>query len=192
MSSHLAESPVLIETEDVVLLDEQRRPVGTMAKSEVHTTQTPLHLAFSVYVTDDQGRLLVTRRALSKRTWPGVWTNSCCGHPQPEESFDDAVARRVESELGMGVSGVSMVLPDFAYRAVAADGIVENEFCPVFVARAVGQVRPDPAEVAEFTWADWSDYRQAAACAPWTLSPWTVLQVAELGQGADDLRDLLT
>ncbi len=164
----------------VVLLDEDRRPVGTMAKEVVHTATTPLHLAFSCYVFDEQDRLLVTRRALSKRTWPGVWTNSCCGHPGPGEDVADAVRRRLADELGMEVERPQLVLPDFAYTATAADGLVENEVCPVYVARALGQPQADPDEVAEWRWVPWDSYVGLAAAAPWAVSPWSALQVGEL------------
>jgi isopentenyl-diphosphate Delta-isomerase len=85
--------------EMVVLLDERLTACGHMPKSLVHSERTPLHLAFSCYVFDDRGRVLVTRRALSKQAWPGVWTNSFCGHPAPGEEFDESVARRGQQEL---------------------------------------------------------------------------------------------
>ncbi|WP_135805134.1 NUDIX domain-containing protein, partial [Salmonella enterica] len=77
--------------ENVTLLAEDGTAVGILPKSEVQTTDTPRHLAFSCYVQDREGRLLVTRRALGKRTWPGVWTNSFCGQPQPGEDMIEAV-----------------------------------------------------------------------------------------------------
>ena len=114
----------------VVLLDNACRTIGTAPKSEVHHDSTPLHLAFSCYLFDEAGHVLLTRRALDKRTFPGVWTNSFCGHPSPDESVDGAVARRAREELGVDVADLICVLPDFRYRAVDAEGILENEFCP--------------------------------------------------------------
>jgi isopentenyl-diphosphate delta-isomerase len=168
----------------VVLLDEAGRPAGTMPKGQVHGPDTPLHLAFSVYLFDRGGRFLATRRALAKRTWPGVWTNSCCGHPAPGEDPAAAARRRVGEELGLHPGRLDPVLPSFAYRAVAADGIVENELCPVYFAHLDGDPEPpptpDPREVAEWRWVPWEAFRAVAATAPWALSPWSVEQVAAL------------
>ncbi|WP_150237992.1 isopentenyl-diphosphate Delta-isomerase [Nocardiopsis quinghaiensis] len=166
--------------EFVVLLDEEYRRVGVADKATVHTEDTPLHLAFSCYVLAADGRVLITRRALGKTTWPGVWTNSCCGHPSPDEDLGEAVRRRVAQELGMDVTEVRPALPDFRYRAVSAEGIVENEFCPVFWARAAGDPVPDPAEVAEHTWVEWSDLVAVAERTPALLSPWAVEQIPRL------------
>ena len=128
--------------ETVVLVADDGTPVGTAPKAAVHSTETPLHLAFSCHVFDDRGRVLVTRRALAKKTWPGVWTNAFCGHPAPEEPMEDALVRRAERELGLTLTDVRVSLPDFRYRAVDASGVVENEICPVFTARAVGEPSP--------------------------------------------------
>ncbi|MEN3357283.1 MAG: isopentenyl-diphosphate Delta-isomerase [Mycobacteriales bacterium] len=164
----------------VVLLDDQRRPIGTAPRATVHNHATPLHLAFSCYAFDRAGRLLVTRRALGKKTWPGVWTNSCCGHPRPGEEVADAAARRLAEELGMLPRTLDLVLPTFAYRAEMADGTVENEVCPVLRATVDGDPEPDPAEVADWRWVNWSDYVQVARVTPWLISPWSALQVPEL------------
>jgi isopentenyl-diphosphate delta-isomerase len=173
-----------VAEELVVLLDGDHRPAGTMPKAEVHGPDTPLHLAFSVYLFDAGGRLLVTRRALSTRTWPGVWTNSCCGHPAPRETPAAAARRRLGQELGLRPARLEPVLADFAYRAVDPSGVAEHEVCPVFVAHLDGDPEPapapDPAEVAEWRWVPWEEFRTVAATAPWALSPWAVEQVHRL------------
>ena len=166
--------------DEVVLLDDDRRPVGSTSRLTVHTTETPLHLAFSCWVVAPGRRVLMTRRAVTKRTWPGVWSNSCCGHPRPGEALGGAVVRRVREELGLAIDEPVLALPDFAYRAVDASGVVENEVCPVYVATADGEVRPDRSEVAEWRWVAWDDVVTTTRSAPWALSPWSVLQAAEL------------
>lgn len=164
----------------VVLLADDGTPVGTAPKAGVHTLDTPLHAAFSCFGFDAAGRLLLTRRSLDKRTWGGVWTGTCCGHPGPGEDHAEAVVRRVQAELGMTARSVEPALPQFRYRAVAADGVVENEICPVFLARLDGDPAPDPAEVAEWQWVQVADLVTAVAATPFVFSPWLVLQVEQL------------
>lgn len=167
--------------EQVVLLSEQGEPIGVADKQAVHTTDTALHLAFSCHVTNAEGLVLVTRRALSKLTWPGVWTNSFCGHPAPGETMEAAIARRASAELGIEVTGIEVVLPDFRYRAVDASGIVENEVCPVYRATTTDAVHPNPDEVAEFEWVTPQSLHAAATAAPYAFSPWLGWQLEQLG-----------
>lgn len=167
--------------EAVVLLDEDGRHIGTAAKGTVHHSDTPLHLGFSCYLFDAEGRVLLSRRALGKLTWPGVWSNSFCGHPGPGEQVEDAVRRRALQELGVMIDSMVCALPDFRYRAVAVDGTVENEICPVFVARCDGEVSPDPDEVVEWMWVSWQQLRLAVAL-PWSISPWAIEQIPLLDQ----------
>jgi isopentenyl-diphosphate delta-isomerase len=166
--------------EQVVLVSDAGEPIGTANKASVHTADTPLHLAFSCHVYGPDGRVLVTRRALGKLTWPGVWTNSFCGHPAPGESMDDAIVRRAQRELGIGVGGMRVVLPDFRYRAVDASGIVENEVCPVYRAETTDAVAANPDEVAEWEWVEPAALRAAVEAAPWAFSPWLGWQLEQL------------
>ncbi len=163
----------------VVLLDDEGTPIGTTPKATVHTTDTALHLAFSCHVYNSEGKVLVTRRALAKSTWPGVWTNSFCGHPAPDESPLDAIRRRAEFELGILLDHLELVLPDFRYRAVDASGIVENEICPVYRATTTDVVTPNPAEVAEFAWVDPTALRSAVSNTGFAFSPWLVWQLEQ-------------
>jgi isopentenyl-diphosphate delta-isomerase len=174
--------------EQVVLLSEDGLPIGTADKATVHTTDTALHLAFSCHVYDTQGRILVTRRSLDKIAWPGVWTNSFCGHPAPGESMADAVARRAQRELGITLETVTMVLPDFRYRATDASGIVEYEICPVFTATTLDEVAGSPDEVAEWNWVDPDALNTAVTSTPWAFSPWLTLQLPLLTEATASAR----
>ena len=163
----------------VVLLDEDGRAVGTADKAGVHHAETPLHLAFSVHLFDEDGRVLVTRRALTKQTFPGVWTNSCCGHPGPGEDLADAVRRRVRQELGTEVVDLRLVLPAFRYRA-EQDGVVENEMCPVFVGSTRGAVEPDASEVDSVSWEPWPEFRSGVLDGTRQVAGWCREQVEQL------------
>lgn len=170
--------------EHVVLLDHRGRAAGLQAKSTAHGRHTQLHLAFSCHVVRGDGRVLITRRAHHKRTWPGVWTNACCGHPQMGETLGQAALRRLRQELGVVPRAVAVAVPDFTYRATMDDGTVEHELCPVLVAQVDDEPRLDPEEVAAAEWATWDELVGRARSAPESLSPWSaeqVLRLAELG-----------
>src|SRR5262245_18100976 len=122
-----------MEEEQIILVDEENRQIGVAPKLASHHAYTPLHRAFSCFVFNEKREFLLSQRALSKRVFPGIWTNSCCGHPAPGEATQAAVRRRLKEELGLTVQQMELVLPDFRYRA-EMNGIVENEICPVFAA----------------------------------------------------------
>ena len=168
--------PVIVDSTRVVLLDDLGNRTGSAEKVGVHGAETPLHLGFSCHVLLDDGRLLVTRRALSKLTFPGVWTNAFCGHPAPGEEVVDAVHRHARDELGIRLADLRPELADFRYRAVDANGVVEYEVCPVYVARAVGTPVINPSEVAEAAAAAPSDLGAALRATPWAFSAWLVEQ----------------
>lgn len=171
----MARSPELL-----VLLDSDGTPIGRREKHEVHGFDTPLHLAFSCYLLDDDGRVLVTRRALEKQAWPGVWTNSFCGHPAPGEPMEVAIRRRAQQELGAEIDEVRERLPDFRYRAVDASGIVENEICPVYTAVVSGSVNPEPNEVVEWEWVYPEVLLRSVTGTPFAFSPWLREQLPSL------------
>lgn len=176
----------LASGELIVLLDESGCAVGVAPKLASHHEDTPLHLAFTAYAFDSDGRLLLTRRSAAKKTWPGVWTNTCCGHPGPGEPLADAVARRVRAELGCGLTRADVVVDRIRYRAVMENGTAENEMGPVLRILLDGPVAPDPDETDQVRWVEWADLVRQVEAGTAGLSPWseiTIRQLAGIGDG---------
>ncbi len=169
--------------EMIVLVDAAGTPLATKPKALVHNGNTPLHSAFSVFLFNDRGEFLLQRRALSKKTWPGVWSNSCCGHVMLHEKVIDAAARRVRFELGISRPELHVILPDFRYRA-EKDGIAENEICPVVVGFTNKTPNPNPVEVAATKWMVWDDALAIIRRPEEGFSPWAILEVNLLAENA--------
>ncbi len=143
----------------IVYVDTDGTPTGeTAAKLDAHTATTRLHSAFSCYIFNDNGEFLVTQRAHEKKVWPDVWTNSVCGHPAPEEARTEAIIRRAQFELGMEIASLQEILPTYTYKTPPYNGIIEHEFCPVFVALAASKPQPNPAEVQAVRWISWDEF----------------------------------
>jgi len=166
-------------SEQVVLVDDTGTPIGVADKATVHHEDTPLHLAFSCHVFSPDGRVLVTRRALGKKTWPGVWTNAVCGHPGPKEHTEAAISRRVLHEVGLKITDIRPVLPDFRYRAVDASGDVENEICPVFTALSEDAPHPRDDEISQWEWVEPEQLQASVQATPFAFSPWLVMQLEQ-------------
>jgi isopentenyl-diphosphate delta-isomerase len=135
--------------EQVVLVDTDDQEVGTMSKSRAHR-EGRLHRAFSIFIFNSQGRLLLQRRAKDKYHSGGLWTNSCCSHPRPGEPIGQAAARRLKEELGIDCD----LSPEFTftYRAEVGGGLIEHEFDHVLFGTYDGPVEPDESEVSDVRW----------------------------------------
>ncbi len=160
----------------VVLVDDNNNEIGTAPKETVHTTNTPLHRGFSLFLFNSKGQVLLTRRARTKKTFPGVWTNTVCGHPAPGESVVDAAIRRLEQELRIKkqeLRDIKEVTP-YHYRFADSNGTLENEICPVLIARADVQPKPLKDEVEEWKWMDWKKFLEETNNNPSGYSPWSV------------------
>lgn len=157
----------------VVLVDGQDRVLGIMPKNQAHNERTPLHRGFSLFLFNDRGELLLQQRSLKKKTWPGVWSNSVCGHPMLDEKPIEAAKRRLSFELGIEKAEITMALPDYRYR-VEKDGIVENEICPVMIGFSNEMPKPNPDEVNAVRWIAWRDWLGEAARTDKNYSEWCV------------------
>lgn len=171
------------ETEQIVFVDEEGNPTGeTGPKLASHNGETKLHLAFSCYIfRHSDNKFLVTQRALTKKVWPGVWTNSVCGHPAPGEPVEEAIRRRAKDEMGIeGLREITCVLPRYRYTTPPYNGIIENEFCPVYVAYVSADVQRNPDEVETYQWLDWKDYATMLFDGTSDMSYWAKDQYLQL------------
>jgi isopentenyl-diphosphate delta-isomerase len=137
------ETEILLE-----LVDEEGRTIGTAEKLSAHLAPGQLHRAFSVFLFDADGRMLLQQRALGKYHSPGVWSNTCCGHPYPGEAPFAAAARRTAEELGASPELLRQAGTVTYHHPDEATGLVEKEYNHLFIGLAAVRQQPDPAEVA--------------------------------------------
>lgn len=154
----------------VILVDEQDNPIGTAEKLEAHQNGGKLHRAFSVLVFNDKGETMLQRRAASKYHCPGLWTNTCCSHPRPDETTLAAASRRLQEEMGF-------VCPleekfTFLYKAEFSNGLTEHEFDHVFVGRYNDDPVLNPVEADDWKWLSIEDLVQEMQNHPDVFTPW--------------------
>jgi isopentenyl-diphosphate delta-isomerase len=157
--------------EFVVLVDQDDRELGVEEKLRAHE-RAVLHRAFSVFILDDRGRVLLQRRAAGKYHSAGLWTNTCCGHPRPGEEVRAAAMRRLREE--MGISCDLEPRGTFTYQAHLDHGLTEHELDHVFVGRFDGDPVPDPAEAGDWAWKRWSEIDAELSQAPGRFTAWFV------------------
>ena len=137
--------------ENVILVTPDDQPIGTEEKLKAHL-EGKLHRAFSVFIFNSQGEMLLQRRALHKYHSPGLWSNACCSHPRPGEDSEAAAHRRMKEEMGFDCH-IERAF-QFTYKAEFDNGLTENELDHVFIGEYNGVVQPNPEEVAEYRWID--------------------------------------
>ncbi len=165
-------------SEELILVDQRDAVIGYAGKGECHDGAGLLHRAFSVFVFNSKGLLMMQKRAAAKRLWPGFWSNSCCSHPRRGENIPAAGRRRVREELGLSVE-VSY-LYKFEYQARYAEAGSENELCWVLLARSDDSVSVDPREVAEWKFVSPSEVDEQVTSNPEHYAPWFKMEWAAI------------
>ena len=164
----------MVTEEQVILVDEQDRELGACAKLRAHT-EGALHRAFSVFIFDRRGRLLLQRRAREKYHSGGLWSNTACGHPRPGEGTEAAARRRLREEMNLDCELREAF--EFLYRAELGGELVEHEYDHVFVGTCEAEPAPDPSEVEDWRWVSMGELRRDLREEPHRYSSWLKLAV---------------
>lgn len=166
------------ESEELILVDEGDNEIGFLSKADCHDGAGVLHRAFSLFLFNDDGELLLQRRSNSKRLWPGFWSNSICSHPRRGESMEVATRRRLLDELN--VESELEHVYSFSYQAGFGDAGSENELCHVFLGRAPAEILPNDHEIAAIRFVSARDLDAEFADNADKLTPWFKLEWQEL------------
>jgi isopentenyl-diphosphate delta-isomerase len=161
----------------VLLVDGDDRLLGTAPKLDVHRDGR-LHRAYSVFVFDGEGRLLLQRRSEAKYHSAGLWANTCCSHPRPGE--DTAAAAHARLLLEMGIACPLEHVFHFVYNERVGDGMIEHELDHVFVGTCDGDPTPDRTEVSEWRWAPIAEVSADLRARPEAYSAWLGIALREL------------
>ena len=168
-----------LNQEYVVLVDKNNNALRVSPKLEAHNHNTPLHRGFSLFLFNKKGEVLLQQRSSKKKTWPLVWSNSCCGHPRLNESNVDAAKRRLQFELGITHADIFEIISDFRYK-VELDDIVENEICPILVGFSDQKARINKDEVNDIAWIKWNKFIENIKKNPDKYSQWCILETEQL------------
>jgi isopentenyl-diphosphate delta-isomerase len=162
------------EEEPLILVDQSDREIGHLSKGECHDGDGVLHRAFSLFIFNPAGELLLQQRSAEKRLWPRFWSNSCCSHPRRGETMEVATERRLAQELGM-TSDVHHLFT-FQYQAPYLDLGSENEVCWVFAGLSDAPPRPNVHEIADVRWIAADDLDREFLTQPEVFTPWFAME----------------
>ena len=181
---------VSFDNEALIIVDPQDRILGHGTKADLHQGAGTLHRAFSIFLFNDAGHVLLQQRSADKPLWPGYWSNTCCSHPRRGESYGIATQRRLKEELG--VEAPLRFTHRFRYQAQFSAEGAEHELCSVYVGRIDGDPKPNPQEVSDWQWISPSALDEWLETNPQNLTPWFKLEWAALrsGEHAETLKSL--
>ena len=160
---------IMLQREEVILVNENDTPLGTMEKMEAHR-RALLHRAFSIFIFNSKGEMLLQQRAPEKYHSAGLWTNACCSHPRPGEDTCEAAKRRLCEELGF-IAPLEKLF-DFTYRSEFDNGLTEFEFDHVYTGKYDGAVLPDPMEVSDYGYRSLDEIRVCLEQEPERFTTW--------------------
>lgn len=155
--------------DQVVLVDREDNPIGVMEKMEAHRTGV-LHRAFSIFIFNSAGQLLLQQRATNKYHSGGLWTNTCCSHPRPEESIQEAAQRRLQEEMGFA-SPLTFAF-SFIYKAQLNSYLMEHELDHVLIGHWDSEPKINCKEVAAWKFIDWDTLKKDLQLRPESYSEW--------------------
>jgi isopentenyl-diphosphate Delta-isomerase len=166
------------DDEQLIVVDGDDNEVGFLTKADAHDGRGTLHRAFSLFVFNSAGELLVQQRAQGKRLWPGYWSNTCCSHPRRGEDMDSAIHRRLLEEFGLRAE--LEFLFKFRYQAQYDSQGAEHELCWVYAGRSNERPRENVNEIAAWRYLTPQALQTEIACAPKTFTPWFKLAWARI------------
>jgi len=162
------------EDEELILVDEQDREQGHLSKAACHDGAGVLHRAFSAFLFNAAGELLLQQRADSKRLWPGFWSNSCCSHPRRGEAMSTATGRRLHEELNLAAE--LRFVYKFRYQTSYEDLGAEHELCHVFLGRIADDVQPNAEEISAIRFVSAARLDRELSQSPERFTPWFKLE----------------
>lgn len=166
------------ESEELILVDRNDRELGHLSKALCHDGAGVLHRAFSLFLFNERGELLLQQRSRGKRLWPGYWSNSCCSHPRRGESMQIATQRRLSDELNIEASLEHVYW--FCYTAGFGEAGAENELCHVYLGSFDGDVRPNDSEISSIRFVPANRLQQELTETPERFTPWFKQEWREL------------
>ena len=166
------------ESEELILVDRDDNEIGHLSKAMCHDGEGVMHRAFSLFLFNDDGELLLQQRSKQKRLWPGYWSNSICSHPRRGESLEIATARRLRDELNFDTALERVY--QFSYTAAFGDIGSENEHCHVFLGKATNELRPNESEIAAIRFVSPLDLDSELRESPQRFTPWFIQEWGEL------------